>query len=364
MESMRIWRGLAEALGEEVGFRQCGVVYCGESASDLAGYEAWLPHAQAYQLDTRMLTGEEVADLLPDSGQRFLGALYTASDGRAEPAKAAPALARAAARLGASLHTDCAVRGFETEGGRLSHAITERGPIRTQALILAGGVWSRLFCGNQGLDFPQLSQRGSVQRLAPGPEVGETSLWTPGFTLRRRLDGGYTVTHGRGTVADLTPEHFRQLKRFWPAYLQERKRIRLSFGRPFFEALGRRKRWRLDEASPFEAARILDPAPDHAILDLALANLRRAFPAFAGVPVAERWAGMIDVSPDLVPVIGPLEARPGFFLASGFSGHGFGIGPGAGKLMAELVAGDTPCVDPEPFRFARFQEDARPLGDV
>jgi glycine/D-amino acid oxidase-like deaminating enzyme len=82
--------------------------------------------------------------------------------------------------------------------------------------------------------------------------------------------------------------------------------------------------------------------------------LSRTFPVFAGMQVAGSWGGMIDVTPDAVPVIDRVEALPGFFLATGFSGHGFGIGPGAGRLIAELVTGDTPVVDPAPFRFSRF----------
>jgi glycine/D-amino acid oxidase-like deaminating enzyme len=66
------------------------------------------------------------------------------------------------------------------------------------------------------------------------------------------------------------------------------------------------------------------------------------------------------VTPDAVPVIAPVEALPGFFVATGFSGHGFGIGPGAGRLMADLVSGDTPLVDPKPFRFERFADGTSP----
>ena len=80
----------------------------------------------------------------------------------------------------------------------------------------------------------------------------------------------------------------------------------------------------------------------------------------APMRLAERWAGLIDVTPDAVPVISPVDALPGFFVATGFSGHGFGIGPGAGRLMADLVAGDTPLVDPTPFRFARFSDGSNP----
>ena len=62
---------------------------------------------------------------------------------------------------------------------------------------------------------------------------------------------------------------------------------------------------------------------------------------FRDVKIAESWGGMIDVMPDAIPVISPVDAVPGFFIATGFSGHGFGIGPGAGRLVADMVTGDA-----------------------
>ncbi len=76
--------------------------------------------------------------------------------------------------------------------------------------------------------------------------------------------------------------------------------------------------------------------------------------------VAESWAGLIDVTPDAVPVISPVAALPGLVLASGFSGHGFGLGPGAGRLAAELATGAPPVVDPTPFRLSRFARAEAP----
>ena len=70
--------------------------------------------------------------------------------------------------------------------------------------------------------------------------------------------------------------------------------------------------------------------------------------------IVDRWAGLIDVTPDAVPVISAMPAVPGFFIASGFSGHGFGIGPGAGHLMADLVTGMRPIVDPRPYLYQRI----------
>ncbi len=116
----------------------------------------------------------------------------------------------------------------------------------------------------------------------------------------------------------------------------------------------------MDEVSPFELIRILDPEPSNSTLDEALARLKEMFPAFAPAQVAERWGGLIDATPDAVPVISDISKVPGLYLASGFSGHGFGIGPGAGKLMAQLVTGEVPCVDPAPFRFGRFLDGTKP----
>jgi len=69
---------------------------------------------------------------------------------------------------------------------------------------------------------------------------------------------------------------------------------------------------------------------------------------------------VIDVTPDAVPIVSAVDDEPGFFIATGFTGHGFGIGPGAGRLMAGLVTGATPVVDPTPFRFSRFSDGSHP----
>jgi glycine/D-amino acid oxidase-like deaminating enzyme len=115
-----------------------------------------------------------------------------------------------------------------------------------------------------------------------------------------------------------------------------------------------RKRWTMDEVSPFERDRILDPKPDQAILKEGQNNLIKAFPAFREMTVAASWGGLVDAMPDGVPVIGEVPKLPGFYLATGFSGHGFGIGPGAGRMVADLVSGETPSIDMAPFQMDRF----------
>jgi glycine/D-amino acid oxidase-like deaminating enzyme len=354
MESLRLWRGMNQRIGRDTGFRQAGILTLCETPSELAKQEAWLETAKQYQADARLLGPDEIAAVLPGGTIRYAGALHAPSDGRAEPAQAAPAIAEAARALGATILTDCAVRGVETKGGRVSGVVTEKGRIACDSVVLAGGAWSRLFCGNAGVNLPALMVVGSAFRTKPLPGGPEVAASGGVFSFRKRLDGGYTISRRNANIADITPDSFRLLLQYLPALKENYGEIRLRFGRRFFEALRTRRTWSLDDTTPFEAIRVLDPAPREKVLAEAQRELPRAFPAFAGMQVAQSWAGMIDVTPDAVPVIDRVAALPGFFLASGFSGHGFGIGPAAGRLMADLVTGDAPIVDPTPFRFARF----------
>jgi glycine/D-amino acid oxidase-like deaminating enzyme len=353
MESLRLWRDMNRRTNRETGFRQAGIMYLCQTQAEIAAQEAWLGQASQYQVDAHLLKGRALEAAMPGASGSFIAGLHTPSDGKAEPALAAPAIAEAARDHGAQLFTNTAVRGIERTRGRISGVVTERGRVACQSVVLAGGAWSRLFAGNAGLDLPQLKVLGSVFRTRPlnGPEVTAAGSV---FALRKRMDGGYSIARRNANTAELTPDHFRLLSDFLPRLIGNRHEIRLRVGTRSWEELRTARHWALDEATPFEAVRVLDPKPKQGILKEAQAVLAKMFPVFAGMQVAESWAGLMDVTPDAVPVIDQVGHMPGFFVATGFSGHGFGIGPGAGRLMADLVAGDRPVVDPSPFRLARF----------
>ena len=353
--SMDLWRGMRQRINAEVGYREDGAVYLCRNEDELKKRQQWHDlYVKDHDLKTRMIGRKETAELAAGAQVDWPGGLFTPDDGRAEPTMAVSAMAIAAQRLGVKIFQNCAVRLIEREAGKIAGVVTEKGSVKSSTVVLCGGAWSRRFCHNVGIRLPQLSVVNSVMRTAPIEASIDANLNGRKFAIRKRLDGGYTLAHADYSVADIMPDSFRLFKDFWHLMRDERKDYKLRIGERSLQEFQLKRRWSGDEESPFEQVRILDPKPVDPILDEALAALCNTLPVFKDVAIEERWAGVIDVMPDVLPVISEVESTPGFFMATGFSGHGFGLGPGAGKLMAEIIFGETPCVDPTPFRLARF----------
>ena len=358
-ESLRMWNSLNERLGRETGYRKAGVMFSCIDDEAYAEHESWNNQLEKYQIQSRMVSAAEVDSMFPGSDLNVKGALFCSDDGRAEPQKAAPAIAEAAREKGVHVLTECAVRGIETSAGAISGVVSERGPIACEAVVLAGGAWSGLFAGNLGIDFPQLKVMNSVLRTTPIEGGPEQAIWHRDFALRKRQDGGYTIASGHENVVNIVPNSFRYAAAFIPALRKEWRSLNFRLGMRFVDEARITRRWKLDEPSPFEYNRVLDPVPNKKLADRALDAARKAFPVLQSTQIEQRWAGYIDVTPDAVPVISTIDQIPGFHLASGFSGHGFGIGPAAGRLMADLVTGRAPIVDPAAFRFDRFTDGSK-----
>ncbi len=364
VEALRLWKDLDRRIGRATGYTQTGIVFASQTDKDVENYTNWIRHLEPWQIESRMLDASEFKAMFPEAKMDVKGALYTPSDGRAEPQVAAPAIAEAARDKGATILTECAVRGIETSGGRISGVVTERGSISCSSVVLAGGAWSNLFCGLYGLDLPQLTVLASVLRTKPFEGGPQKAIWAKNFACRKRQDGGYTIACGHENVVDIVPNSFRYARRFLPALREDWNSLNFRVSSRFFEEARTPRKWSLDEASPFEYCRVLDPKPEKRMTDRALAELKQAFPAFEQAEIEQHWGGRIDVTPDAIPVISAVDEIPGFHVATGFSGHGFGIGPGAGKLMADIVSGRSPIVDPHEFRFSRFTDgsNVRPIS--
>jgi len=361
-EALRLWHDMNRLTSAETGFRRSGIIALCKSQPDLQKRESWLDlAAHAHGLDSRLITRDQAARHLPGLAGPWAGALFAPTDGRAEPAVATAAIAEAARRNGAAILTQTAVRGIEMRGGGIGAVVTEKGRIACDSVVLAGGVWSGLFAGSFGLRLPLLKVLSAAMRTAPLPGGPDMSVDGPGFGLRKRMDGGYTIGNLGGNIADIVPDSLRYRTDFAQLLNMRRGTVKQRLGRQFLAEWRSPRRWPLTTETPFERTRILDPEPHQPILEQVHDSIVAAFPIFHDMEIVESWAGGIDMTPDAVPVISAVDAIPGFFIATGFSGHGFGLAPGAGRLMAQLVMGDTPVVDPAPFRYSRFTDGSRPM---
>ncbi len=366
VESLKIWRGLEKEIGEDVGFAETGCLYAARTNKQLDKYAEWVKTAVEYGLDTRVISTDELDRYAQASSGNWCGALYTASDGRAEPHKAVPAIARAAVREGVTLLSSCAVRGIESSAGRVSAVITEHGAIRSSVVLCAAGAWTSVFCRSIGITVPQLKVRGTVTRTAPAPNILEGCLFDDKIAIRRRQDGGYTAVNGMLLDHPVTPSTFRFGTKFLRAFMLDPAGMRLSLGREFIEEWNTPSTWDLDAETIFDRTRVLDPEPDPRVVASIRRNLDDVFPQLAGIDIVESWAGMIEATPDAIPVIGEAANYAGFFIATGFSGHGFGIGPGAAKAIAGMLTGNDSGIDLKEFRLSRFSDGTpiRPQSSV
>lgn len=355
-KSLALWEEMTADLGEDLGFRRCGLLYLSNNASEIEGWAAWGRFARSERVDTRMLSAAEATERGATTGGSWLGGVWSPTDGIADPARAAPLIAKGVVKHGGQVVQNCAARGLETSTGAVSGVITERGVIATKLVVMAGGAWASSFLNQLGIAFPQAAVRSSVLSIAPGVEGLPPALHTAAVSVTRRGDGGHTLAiSGRGHL-DLTPGALMGAKHFLPMFIKRWRALRpggLQAWRAGFET---RRHWKMDRETPMERMRILDPRPSQALVNETLRRARALIPALHDVPVQATWAGYVDSTPDGVPVIDADIGIGGLVLAAGLSGHGFGIGPGVGHLVADLALGRPPITEVAQYRLARFRE--------
>ncbi|ATN32275.1 D-amino-acid oxidase [Rhizobium sp. ACO-34A] len=354
LASDRLWAEMPARVGMDVGYRQAGIMYLARTEAEMALHEQWLETVSQLSLDSRLVSMKDIDALVPGGRGQWAGGIYTASDGRAEPTLAPSAIANAAIRGGAVIVENCAVRTLSLSAGKANGVVTEYGEIRCDHVLLAGGLWSRKFLANLGVSLPTLPLISSVIRTAPMEGPTDIAVGGPDFSFRRRQDGGFTITQRGALGAPLLLDHLLIGLRYLHMLRGQRSLLRISLGRDFLRDVTLPRRWGERSVSPFERVRVMDPAADAGFNAEAMRNLIGAWPMFSNAVIEEVWAGMMDITPDSLPVIGPVAKIPGLTVASGFSGHGFGTSPAAGQLAADIVAGGAPIVDPKPYRLERF----------
>ncbi len=358
VEAARLWDGMAARIGADAGYRKEGIIYLARSEKEQAARDVHYDTAKQNGVAVDRLSRSEIDQIVQGRPGYWLSGIRCPSDGRAEPFIAVPAMARAAQKAGVVIRENCAVRGLQKSGGRVSGVVCEDGEVKADKVLLAGGSWTALFLNRHGIFFPQLSVRASAARLGPAPDVFAGCASDPEFAFRRSEDGGYFVALTDHSDYFLGPSGLRHTllyaKSVWGSAGSLYYKLAAPKGYP--DAWGTKRKWRDDETTPFEQTRVLDPAPWKGFEDKLKQRIAERFPALADVPITKSWAGMIDTMPDTVPTMDAIPGLEGAWVASGFSGHGFGIGPAVGQVMTDLMLGQPTGFDLSRFRFDRFSD--------
>lgn len=362
--ALDLWQDMDRRLEARTGFTRSGISFACDTPQAVASHEQWLRafrdagHGEGWA-DNRgveMLGGTGMGELFPGLASKAPAVLQSHVDGRAEPQWVAPAAAEAARRRDASIVTGCAALGIDWQNGAVAGVETERGYVRCTSAVLAGGAWSGAFARMEGIDIPQLRVLNTVIRTSPAGEGPQGALWTDRYAFRRRADGGFTIASAAENIIEIVPDSFRHFAAFATVLKQEWKSLRPRVSRHWLDDWLALPRGTAGTRDLFRKYRTLDPVPATATVMRAFRHLQQDYPLFRPLRVEQQWAGMIDVTPDAVPVISRVDGHEGLVVATGFSGHGFGISPGAGRLAADLVTGDTPIVDPHALRLSRFSD--------
>jgi sarcosine oxidase subunit beta len=305
--SLELYEDFVNRPGAEIGLQQPGYLFLLPGADDVALFEESVAMQNERGVASRMLAADAVRRLNPYVDvDRYGGAAYAARDGFAHPHAVVEGYAAGAERHGATVRTHVTVTDVETRGDQVVAVRTDQGRVRTTAVVLCTGAWTRDLATKAGLDLPvdpYRRQIGFTPALDPAPQ---------------RIP--FTIDYG-------TTFYFHNAE-------------------PGGLLLGI-----ADPATPIAFERTYDPS----WLPLLRRSIGACAPALVDVPVARGWAGLYEMTPDHNALIGEAADVPGRVLyATGFSGHGFLQAPAVGEAVRDLYAGRAPEVDVSGFSADRF----------
>jgi sarcosine oxidase subunit beta len=301
----RIWEAMKAELNCDVEYRQNGNLRLIRDEEEANQLQEILNQEVEMGLAVEMLTARETRSLVPalSSTTRLLASKYCTTDGTANPLLVTRAIARAAERLGAELHEHESVKSFRVENGKVVAVKSSVTEYRPAVFVLAAGAHSRSICQSIGLDFPVEIKRSQILVTEPLPPLIGPFISADVGYMRQTLNGG--IHFG---VRSTAVENFDK-----------------STSLMAFQEVG--------------------------------SGYLNLFPVFEKVHIIRSWAGLTDWTPDAKPIIDQAPQLEGIIMASGFSGHGFSLGPIVGRLLAEWIVDGAPSLDLTAFRWDRFQSE-------
>lgn len=309
---LRVFERFPELFGQDIDFHQVGYLFLLDDPDDVATFERSVALQNSLGVPSRMLTPAEAQQISPlISTEGLLAAAYSAEDGHCDPSGVCQGYASAARRLGATLVTGCAATGavVDRSGGtaRIVAVETAAGRIETERVVIATGAWSQEVAGWFGLDLPVVPLRRQILTTEPvaglRPDTPMTIDFSTSFYFHNEGPG---LLIGMSDPAETPGFSLRTDDRWMPGLI---------------------------------------------------AAIEHRAPALSDIGIAHQWAGLYEVTPDANGLVGEAPDLPGLFYCTGFSGHGFLLGPALGEVMTALVQGAEPFVDMTGFDVRRFSGD-------
>jgi len=305
LRSLRTFETFEQTFGQDIDLHQVGYLFLLERADDVGAFEQNVALQNEIGVPSRMIDVEEAKRLSPlISTEGLLAAAWSPTDGHCTPESVVGGYAAAARRAGATLVRHCAVTRIDSSGGDITGVVTERGTISTDTVVCTAGAWSRDLGAMVGVDLPVEPLRRQILTTEPVPGLDPRTPFTIDFAT-----SFYFHAEGPGLLLGMSDP---------------------------------------DETPGFK----LDVS-DEWLAGLTDAVERRA-PALGEVGLRPGWAGLYEMTPDHNALVGESAEVSRFLYATGFSGHGFLMGPAVGEVMRDLYLGRDPVVDVSSLTAARF----------
>lgn len=312
--AVEIWPTLNEELGADVEYRQRGNLRLARTMEEVERIQDVVEDTRTAGIPIEFLPDNAtVRSVAPAIGENVIAASLCPTDGQANPTRTVSAFAAAAERLGATIRTGVSVESIVVESGRVTGVMTDSGPVPADAVAVVAGIHTPELIAPLGYDLPLEIVSTPAMLTIPMPRLLHQVLGVASADLaaRQQVDGRIRATGG---------------------------------GKP----------WGLPLSEIADSYEKVQPTTTR-IAD-AIARISNVFPAFAEARLERVWGGLIDSTPDAMPVYERLDGAEGLVVAAGFSGHGFGIGPITGRIVKDLIVSGRSELPIEPFNLNRLSE--------
>jgi sarcosine oxidase, subunit beta len=309
--AQNVYRNFEDEFGVTADYHEVGYLFLLTTLEELESFRKNVGLQNSLGVPSRIVSPDEITEMVPAVRVEDLaGGSFCATDGTAGPSEALQGFVRRARELGVQFLENSPVIAIDLDGGRqrVRAVRTPNETFETPLVVNAAGAWASQIGKLVGVELPVRPLKRHIwvtERFdeIPGPTPQVIDFHT-GFYFRKELD---SVMWSGGDMLE---------------------------------------RWNFDTEVEWDR------------LQESVEKAARRVPILANARLLRGWAGLREVTPDHLPIIGPVTGVEGFICAAGFSGHGFMHAPASGRLVSDLLLDSRTFLDISPFRYERFSEKA------